>query len=77
MADISISSASPVCALAILVSQYQQKSRKRAKNSKKLRQTILRYLQNNKRRQIALVNAVNGAVERRFWIERRFYRAWF
>ena len=65
MADISISSAGLVSALVFLVNPAIQ-----AKVKKKLRQTILRYLQNNKRRQIAFVNnAVNRAVERRFWIE--------
>ena len=55
--------------LTTLVTNHQKGIKKRKKQRKKMQATIIKYVKNQRKCIIAMLSAINAAVEREFWVE--------
>ena len=55
--------------LTTLVTNHKKGIKKRKKQRKKMQATIIKYVKNQRKCIIAMLSAINAAVEREFWVE--------
>ena len=55
--------------LTTLVTNHQKGIKKRKKQRKKMQATITKYVKNQRKCIIAVLSAINAALEREFWVE--------
>ena len=55
--------------LTTLVTNHEKGVKKRKKQRKKMQATIIKYVKNQRKCIIAMLSAINAAVEREFWVE--------